>query len=48
MSNKVVKKFFVVKCEDVLDKTQHVDGRVGKILKPVLAPTCYNIITNTL
>jgi len=42
MSYKVLKKFFVVKCEYVFDQTQHVDGRVGKILKPVLAPTRYD------
>jgi len=42
MSNKVVKKFFVVEREHVLNQTEHVDWRVGKILKPVLTPTRWN------
>ena len=48
VSNKVMKKFFVVKCKNVLDQTQHVDGRVGEILEPVLAPTCYRQPTITI
>jgi len=39
VSNKVMKKFFVMKRQHILHQTQHVDWRVGKILKPVLTPT---------
>jgi len=42
MSNEVTKQLFVMKRKHVLYQTQNVNWRVGKILKPVLAPTRYN------
>jgi len=42
VSNKMTKKFFVMKCKNVFDQAQHVDWWVWKIFKPMLAPACYN------
>ena len=47
VADKVTQKLFVVKCKHILHHAQHVDGRVGKVLKPVLAPTRYTPITDT-
>jgi len=48
MSDKMLEQFFVMIGKHILHQTQHVDWRVGKILKPMLAPTCCNKLSFNL